>query len=100
MITPNDLADLRAHAPRVVRRLSPAYEAIYARRNWRMFPSIDRVYVNALARRELGWRPEYDFGLVLARLSHGEDARSPLAKTVGSKRYPNAGFSEGPYPAN
>jgi UDP-glucose 4-epimerase len=65
-----------------------------------MFPSIDRVYVNALARRELGWRPEYDFGLALARLSRGEDARSPLAKTVGSKRYHNAVFSEGPYPVN
>ena len=98
--TPQDLADLRADAPRVVRRLFPAYEAIYARRNWRMFPSLDRVYVNALARRELGWRPEYDFGLVLARLSRGEDARSPLAKTVGSKRYHNAVFSEGPYPVH
>jgi UDP-glucose 4-epimerase len=84
---PEDVVDLRAHAPSVVRRRVPDYEAEYARRGWRMFPSIGRVYVNDRARRELGWRPRYDFRYVLDRLKVGEDTRSPLARAVGSKGY-------------
>jgi nucleoside-diphosphate-sugar epimerase len=82
-----DLAELRADAPRVVARLFPRYAAEYARRGWRMFPSLERVYVNTRARTELGWRPRYDFGSVLDRLERGEDPRSPLARAVGSKGY-------------
>ena len=45
----------------------------------RCSPAIDRVYVNARARDELGWAPRYDFGRALDRLAAGEDraARSP-----------------------
>jgi nucleoside-diphosphate-sugar epimerase len=43
-------------------------EAEYGRRVWRMFPSIDRGYVNRRARDELGWQPRYDFVFVLDRL--------------------------------
>ena len=43
--------------PAVVSLRAPGWQDDYARRGWRMFPSIDRVYDNALARRELGWRP-------------------------------------------
>ena len=93
--TRDDLAELRADAPAVVRRLFPGYEAIYERRGWRMFPSLERVYVNARARRELGWAPRYDFGSVLARLEAGEDHRSPLALAVGAKGY--HAESTGPY---
>jgi UDP-glucose 4-epimerase len=85
--SPDDLLELRANAPLVVKRLFPAYEQEYAHRGWKMFPSIDRVYVNARARQELGWRPRYDFGYVLDRLRAGEDPRSPLARAVGSKGY-------------
>src|SRR5262245_15766209 len=56
---PDDLPDLRENAPGVVRRRVPDYEAEYARRGWRMFPGIDRVYVNERARKDLGWRPRY-----------------------------------------
>ena len=53
---PDDLFDLRVNAPLVVvRRRIPEYEVEYARRGWKMFPSIDRVYVNAKARRDLDW---------------------------------------------
>ena len=52
-----------------------------------MVPVIDRVYVNELARRELGWQPRYDFRLLIDRLRAGEDVRSPLARKVGSKGY-------------
>jgi nucleoside-diphosphate-sugar epimerase len=82
-----DLAALRADAPAVVRRRFPDYEAIYAQRDWRMLPSIERVYVNARARHELGWSPRYDFGYALDRLRAGEDPRSALALAVGAKGY-------------
>jgi UDP-glucose 4-epimerase len=85
--TRDDLTELRADAPAVVRRLFPDYEAIYAERGWSMFPSIDRVYDNARAREELGWAPRYDFRHALDRLAAGEDPRSELALTVGAKGY-------------
>jgi UDP-glucose 4-epimerase len=85
--TRDDLTELRADAPAVVRRLFPDYEAIYAERGWSMFPSIDRVYDNTRAREELGWAPRYDFRHALDRLAAGEDPRSELALTVGAKGY-------------
>jgi UDP-glucose 4-epimerase len=54
---PDDLPELRADAPAVVRRRVPDYEAEYTRRGWKMFRSIDRVYVNERARKDLGWQP-------------------------------------------
>ncbi len=85
-----DLAELRADAPAVVRRLFPDCGALYAALRWQMFPSLDRVYVNARARTELDWRPTYDFRRVLDRLARGEDFRSELAREVGSKGYHRA----------
>jgi UDP-glucose 4-epimerase len=82
-----DLAALRDDAPAVVRGLFPDYEAEYARRGWRMFPSIGRVYVNARARADLGWAPRYDFRSVLDALKSGADPRSPLARAIGAKGY-------------
>jgi UDP-glucose 4-epimerase len=93
--TPGDLAGLRANAPGVVSRLFPDQEAEYARRGWRMFPQIDRVYVNARAREELGWEPRYDFRSVLDLLRANQDPRSPLAQAVGAKGYHAA--PTGPY---
>ncbi len=91
---PSDLPELQNDAPSVVRRLVPEYEAVYARRGWRMLPSIDRVYDNARARSRLGWRPRHDFRSVIAR----DDIRSPLARAIGSKGYHAQVFADGPYP--
>jgi nucleoside-diphosphate-sugar epimerase len=96
--SPDDLPELRAEAPRVVRRHVPDYEAEYRRRGWKMFPTVDRVYVNDRARRELGWRPRYDFRFVIDRLKSGHGLRSPLARAVGSKGYHAGVFSGGAYP--
>jgi len=96
--TPADLTDLRTNAPLVLERRVPDHVAEYARRGWKMFLGIDRVYVNARARHELGWWPRYDFRVVLDRLKAGEDPRSPLARTVGSKGYHARTFADGPYP--
>ncbi len=93
--TPADLAELHRDAPGVVARHFPDQPAEYARRGWRMFGEIDRVYVNARARQVLGWRPRYDFRHVLDLLEAGEDPRSPLARTVGAKGY--HAVSTGPY---
>jgi UDP-glucose 4-epimerase len=97
---PDDMADLRLDAPRVVKRRVPDFEEEYARRGWTMFPGIERVYVNERARRELGWRPKYDFHRIVACLKAGEDPRSPLARAVGSKGYHDRTFADGPYPVS
>ena len=96
--TPADLQQLRSDAPAVVRRYAPGYEAEYRRRGWQMLPTIERVYVNELARAQLGWQPRYDFNAILRRLSAAEDFLSPLARAVGSKGYHGEVFTEGPYP--
>ena len=81
-----------------MRRRMPEYEEEYARRGWRMFPQIERVYVNERARRELGWQPRYDFRHVVELLRAGSDFRSPLARAIGPKGYHDRAFTEGPYP--
>ena len=83
----DDAAALREDAAAAARRLFPDYEALYAKRGWRMFPSIDRVYDNHAAVAELGWRPRYDFRRALDSLAAGRDFRSPLAQAVGLKGY-------------
>ena len=88
-----DCARLRVDAPSVVRERVSGWEDEYARRGWRMFASIDRVYDNALARRELGWRPKWDFAAVVKRLRETGDIRGPLAKLIGEKGYHAGLFS-------
>lgn len=85
--TPEDLTAIREDLPAVVRRLFPHYEDLYAQRGWRMFPSIERVYMNERARAELGWAPRHDFGEALDRLRDGTDPRSALARAVGARGY-------------
>ena len=97
---PEDVIDLHVNAPQVVKRRVLEYVSEYARLEWKMFPSIDRVYVNERARQELGWRPRYDFSYVLDLLKTGADFRSPLARAVGSKGYHSQEFAEGPYPVS
>lgn len=98
--TKEDLIELHQDAPAVVKRIFPDYEEIYARYDWRMFPSIERVYVNDKARTELGWSPKYDFRYVLDLLRAGEDHRSALTRTIGAKGYHNRKYAEGPYPVH
>ncbi|WP_456621505.1 NAD-dependent epimerase/dehydratase family protein [Bradyrhizobium sp. P5_C12] len=95
---PGHLAALARDAASVVRELYPDCAELYAARGWRLFPQLDRVYVNDRARRELGWRPEFDFAHVLDSLRAERDFRSALARDVGSKGYHDAVFDDGPYP--
>jgi UDP-glucose 4-epimerase len=93
-----DLGRLRADAPAVVSERAPGWEDEYARRGWRMFASIDRVYDNSLARHELGWRPKWDFQAAIERLRETGDIRGPLAKAIGEKGYHAERFEGRPYP--
>jgi nucleoside-diphosphate-sugar epimerase len=96
--SPADCARLRADALSVVRERAPGWQDEYARRGWRMFPSVDRVYDNALARRDLGWRPKWDFAAIVRRLRETNDIRGPLAKEIGAKGYHAGKFEGAPYP--
>jgi UDP-glucose 4-epimerase len=95
---PEDCARLSADAPAVVSLRAPGWEDEYARRGWRMFPNIDRIYDNALGRRDLGWRPKWDFAAIVERLRETGDIRGPLAKTIGAKGYHAERFEGAPYP--
>ncbi len=82
----------------VLRTLYPQLEALYQRLGFALPARIDRVYVNARARAELGWQPRYNFAHIIEQLAAGEPLGSPLAQSVGSKGYHDETFSEGPYP--
>jgi nucleoside-diphosphate-sugar epimerase len=84
---PGDMTAAREDAAAAVLAKFPEAAGEYRRRGWRLPARIDRVYVNARARAELGWRPGYDFRAVLDALARDEDPRSPLARAVGAKGY-------------
>lgn len=94
-----DLVELQRDAAAVVARIFPDFVACYEQKGWRMFPVLDRVYVNEKARLELGWEPKYNFRHVLDSIKKGESFFSPLALQVGSKKYHDQEFEVGPYPA-
>jgi len=95
---PRDRVMLRHDAPTVVLRQFPECAELYAARGWTLYPTIDRVYVNELARHALGWHPTYDFRQVLDSLRADRDFRSALALAIGSKGYHAQVFADGPYP--
>ena len=94
----SDLAGLRDDPAAVVARHHPDFRRIYDAAGFAMFPDIDRVYCNDLARRELQWEPQHDFGTVLGQIDRGEPIGSALAQLVRVKGYHGALFAEGLYP--
>ena len=71
--SPHDCDELIVDAPGVVARYFPEYPALYARRGWSMFQSIDRVYDASRIREKLGFVCRTGFAEVLAGLAQ-EDA--------------------------
>ena len=95
----DDLAELGRDAPAVLRRYVD-FDDEYARRGWRMFDTLDRVYVNDLAREELGWRPQVDFASALEQLKQDLSPFSNLKDQIGKKGYHDEVFEDGPFPVD
>lgn len=93
-----DAKGLGVNAPAVLERYFPDYVEEYARRGWKMFKTIDRVYDSSHARKCLGWEPKYGFARAIRTLRVDADYRSPLTLLVGVKGYHNKRFTDGPYP--
>jgi len=93
-----DLEELHIDASKVLLKYYPNYQEIYTSLQWKMFPKIERVYVNDKARKQLGWTPTYDFQHVLDCIKNETDFRSTLAVEIGIKGYHEASFESGPYP--
>ncbi len=98
--TESDLSELRINPHNVVRRLIPAFVDEYRRCGWKMFPSIDRVYVNDKARNELGWQPKNNFKEIINKLKNNLEPFSELTKTISIKGYHAEQFKDGPYPVD
>ena len=82
-----DVERLRIDFRGLARERVRGWEAVYEKWGWLMPASIDRVYDNALARTQLGWRPRWDFAAILKRLGETGDIRGPIARAVGEKGY-------------
>ena len=66
-----DCRDLIVDAPSVVARYFPDYRALYDKRGWTMFASIDRVYDASKAARKLGFVCRTGFSEILDGLRMG-----------------------------
>lgn len=95
-----DARQLGIDAATVLERYVPEYIDLYAQKQWKMFPTLSRVYDNSRARKHLGWKPEYTFSASIKRLIQGADYRSDLARQVGKKGYHDTAFDDGPYPVS
>lgn len=93
--TREDMAELRADAATVFARRVPLAAAVWNERGWRFPDRLDRVYVNASARRDLGWRPRFDLETIAARVASGQPVRTPLSQLVGAKEYADSTYHLG-----
>jgi UDP-glucose 4-epimerase len=92
---PDDLPQLRTDASAVFGRRAPLAAAVWAERGWRFPSRLNRVYVNALARRELGWRPRFDLHAIAQMVAADGTVRTPMARLVGSKEYVASSYHRG-----
>lgn len=92
-----DLPQLRTDAAAVFARRAPLAAAVWAERGWRFPSRLDRVYVNASARRELGWRPHFDLDAVAQMVAAEDTVHTPMARRVGSKEYVASSYHRGTF---
>ncbi|WP_085096224.1 NAD-dependent epimerase/dehydratase family protein [Mycobacterium paraense] len=93
--TRDDLAGLRTDAATLFARRVPHAADVWRRRGWRFPHRLDRVYVNAKARHELGWCPRFDLDAIAARVARGDSVRTPLSQLVGVKEYASSPYHLG-----
>lgn len=92
---PEDLPQLRGDAAAVFNRRAPFAAAMWAERDWRFPSRLDRVYVNARARRELGWQPRFDLHTIAQMVASDGMVHTPMARRVGSKEYVASSYHRG-----
>ncbi len=93
----SDLQCIRTDLPTCLKKYIDTAD-VYARNNWSLPDTLDRVYVNDHARNKLGWKPLHNFKTVLERVDKGGTVTSALAKIIGAKGYHDKIFKDGPYP--
>lgn len=94
----SDLAMLNDNAAKTIASRIPELGKIFEAQGWKIFPQIERVYVNSKARQDLDWHPVYTIERILGELSDGKLPKSAISMQIGSKGYHQEEFSEGPYP--
>lgn len=92
-----DLPQLRTDAAAVFTRRVPDAAAVWAERGWRFPGRLDRVYDNARARADLGWRPRFDLAAIAAQISETGTVRTPMAQLIGSKEYVFSSYHRGEF---
>jgi nucleoside-diphosphate-sugar epimerase len=68
-----DVRELLANAPAVIRRYYPGAEDVFRAQGWALPESIDRVYVTEKAERLLGYAPQHNFAELLDDLRAKSD---------------------------
>ena len=94
---PEDLTQLRTEAAAVFQRRAPLAATLWAERGWRFPTRVDRVYVNARARRELDWQPRFDLNAIAQMVATDGTVRTPLSREVGSKEYVESTYHRGTF---
>jgi nucleoside-diphosphate-sugar epimerase len=91
------LPQLRTDASAVFQLRAPVAAAVWAERGWRFPSTLDRVYVNARARRELGWRPRFDLDAIAQMVATDGTVRTPMTQRVGAKEYIASSYHRGTF---
>jgi hypothetical protein len=89
------MSQLRTDAATLFAARAPRAAAVWEERGWRFPDRLDRVYVNARARQDLGWRPRFDLDAIAARVADGQPVQTPLSQLVGAKEYVGSSYHLG-----
>jgi nucleoside-diphosphate-sugar epimerase len=97
--TEENLTSLVTDAPSVIKKYVDCQQT-YDALGWKLPPTLDRVYDNSRARKELGWEPQHSFHSTLQRVAAGGSVASDLARKIGKKGYHDQVFKNEPYPVD
>ncbi|MFT4048137.1 MAG: NAD(P)-dependent oxidoreductase, partial [Solimonas sp.] len=77
---PEDTFQLKSNAPLIIRQRAPELAQAFESRGWNLPATIDRVYSNAKAQKELDWQPRFGFKSVLQQFDEeSSEVLPPLA---------------------
>jgi UDP-glucose 4-epimerase len=93
-----DLAVLNTDARAVIEKRVPELAARFKQFDGSVFPQIERVYINAVARRDLGWEPRCDVNKMLAEIVDAKQPKSIISQQIVTIGYHGEVFEEGPIP--